>query len=205
MQRDAEATKRRLIDAGRAEFAAHGITGARVDRIAEVAQSNKAQIYHYFKNKAGLFDAVWDDLCRQIVDGLPFDVSDLPGVAVQLSDVYADYPELPRLILWQRLERGEDPPHAVATADLLSRGAAVAAGQRRGLVTDWYEPHVVMAMLLHAAAFWEFSSPDVMAVMDVRDRERRREIVRAMATGMLAESGQAEPRQAEPRQAGPER
>jgi AcrR family transcriptional regulator len=44
MPGDAEATKRRLLDAARDEFAAYGIAGARVDRIAEAAQANKAQI-----------------------------------------------------------------------------------------------------------------------------------------------------------------
>ena len=86
MQRDAEATKKRLLEAGRAEFAAHGLMGARVDRIAAAAQSNKAQIYNYFESKAGLFDAVWEDLVCQIVDAMPLDVNDLPGVAVTLSD-----------------------------------------------------------------------------------------------------------------------
>jgi AcrR family transcriptional regulator len=48
MIRDAEATRQRLLDAAAEEFAARGIAGARVDRIAQAARSNKAQIYHYF-------------------------------------------------------------------------------------------------------------------------------------------------------------
>ena len=65
--RDAEATRRRLIDAARVEFAEHGIAGARVDRIAADAQANKAQIYHYFGNKDRLFDAMWQSTARQIL------------------------------------------------------------------------------------------------------------------------------------------
>ncbi|NED86833.1 TetR/AcrR family transcriptional regulator, partial [Streptomyces sp. SID11233] len=101
MQRDAEATKQRLIAAGRAEFAAYGLSGARVDRIAEVAQCNKAQIYHYFKNKAGLFEAVWNSLVEHIIVNLPLDSADLPEVAARLSDIYAEHPELARLMTWQ--------------------------------------------------------------------------------------------------------
>jgi AcrR family transcriptional regulator len=56
--RDAEATRRRLLDAAAAEFARLGIAGARVDRIAEAARTNKAQIYHYFGSTDGLFVAV---------------------------------------------------------------------------------------------------------------------------------------------------
>ncbi len=58
--RDAAATRQRLIDAARAEFAQYGIAGARVDRIATNAGANKAQIYNYFGSKDRLFDAVWD-------------------------------------------------------------------------------------------------------------------------------------------------
>ena len=41
-RRDAEATKARILEAATAEFAAHGIAGARVDRIAASAGANKS-------------------------------------------------------------------------------------------------------------------------------------------------------------------
>ena len=44
--RDAEATKRRILDAATAEFAGHGYGGARVDQIAEAARSNKRMLYY---------------------------------------------------------------------------------------------------------------------------------------------------------------
>src|SRR6478672_5805909 len=78
MTRDAEATRQRLLEAAREEFAAYGIAGSRVDRIAAVARSNKAQIYHYFGSKDGLFDAVFDAMCRETVDAVPIDAHDLP-------------------------------------------------------------------------------------------------------------------------------
>jgi AcrR family transcriptional regulator len=185
MQRDADATKQRLIAAGRGEFAAHGLTGARVDRIAAAAQSNKAQIYHYFKSKAGLFDAVWDDLCGQIIDGLPNEPHDLPGLAVMLSDAYAEHPELPRLITWQRLERGSDPPHELSMKDLARRIAAIREAQDEGVVPTHYDAGVLFGLMLHVAAFWEFSSPDVLRSMAVGDRDVRREIVRSVAAALL--------------------
>ena len=45
MARDAEDTKRRIFEAATAEFADHGIAGARVDRIAARAGANKQLIY----------------------------------------------------------------------------------------------------------------------------------------------------------------
>ncbi|MFJ5035934.1 TetR family transcriptional regulator [Streptomyces sp. NPDC088560] len=184
MQRDAEATKQRLIAAGRAEFAAYGLNGARVDRIAEAAQCNKAQIYHYFKNKAGLFDAVWNGLVVQIVGDLALDVEDLPGVAAHLSDMYAEYPELPRLITWQRLERGGDPLNEYAVENVRVRSAAIAAEQARGGVSTRFEARVLFALMLHIAMLWDASNPEVLEVVGLDDRQQRREIVRQVVAAL---------------------
>ncbi|MEJ1935640.1 TetR family transcriptional regulator, partial [Nostoc sp. NIES-2111] len=45
-QRDADATRARILEAARTEFARLGLGGARVDEIAERARANKRMIYH---------------------------------------------------------------------------------------------------------------------------------------------------------------
>ncbi|WP_170406344.1 TetR family transcriptional regulator [Ruegeria arenilitoris] len=57
-KRDAEATKARILQAAKKEFAKHGLGGARVDEIAERANANKRMLYHYFGSKEGLFQTV---------------------------------------------------------------------------------------------------------------------------------------------------
>ena len=59
--RDAAETQKRILAAAKAEFASHGLGGARVDTIAERANANKRMIYHYFGNKEDLFRAVLED------------------------------------------------------------------------------------------------------------------------------------------------
>jgi len=54
-KRDADATRTRILQAAKKEFAKHGLGGARVDEIAERAQANKRMIYHYFGSKEDLF------------------------------------------------------------------------------------------------------------------------------------------------------
>ena len=56
--RDAERTRHAILAAATAEFAEHGLAGARVDRIAEVSGANKRMIYYYFKSKDDLYLAV---------------------------------------------------------------------------------------------------------------------------------------------------
>ena len=59
--RDADATKARILDAAKKEFARLGLGGARVDQIAEEAQANKRMIYHYFGSKEDLFQYVLEE------------------------------------------------------------------------------------------------------------------------------------------------
>lgn len=59
--RDAEATKARILDAAKKEFAKNGLGGARVDVIAEKAHANKRMIYHYFGSKEGLFQTILEN------------------------------------------------------------------------------------------------------------------------------------------------
>ena len=64
--RDAEATKARILEAAKQEFAESGLGGARVDVIAERANANKRMIYHYFGNKENLFRTVLIDAYTEI-------------------------------------------------------------------------------------------------------------------------------------------
>jgi AcrR family transcriptional regulator len=64
--RDPERTRARILEAARAEFAAHGLGGARVDRIAVAADANKRMLYYYFGNKDDLFLAVLEGAYEHI-------------------------------------------------------------------------------------------------------------------------------------------
>ena len=63
--RDAEATKKAILDAAVQEFAGRGLAGARVEDIGKRAGCNLRMIYYYFGNKEGLYVAalekVYDD------------------------------------------------------------------------------------------------------------------------------------------------
>jgi AcrR family transcriptional regulator len=186
-ERDAEATRQRLLTAARAEFAEHGIAGARWDRIAAAAKANKAQIYHYFGSKDRLFDAVWEAVVGQIIETTPIDGGDLAGFGVRISDTFAEHPEMIRLITWQRLERGEDPPNAYAVADIQRRIATIARAQADGLISGRFEAPVLFALVVHIAGLWATSSPDVLSAVHLSDADQRRDVVRSAITALLTE------------------
>ena len=63
--RDAEATKKQILDAAEAEFSRNGLSGARTEAIAKGAGVTTAMIYYYFQNKEGLYKTV---LQRPVVE-----------------------------------------------------------------------------------------------------------------------------------------
>src|SRR3954452_22537519 len=66
--RDAGRTQATILAAATREFAQHGMSGARVDRIAARAKTNKRMLYYYFGNKEGLFLAVLESAYARIRD-----------------------------------------------------------------------------------------------------------------------------------------
>ncbi len=59
--RDSEASRSSILAAALAEFAGHGLAGARMDAIAAAARVNKALLYYYFRSKDELYAAVLNE------------------------------------------------------------------------------------------------------------------------------------------------
>lgn len=165
--RDSNATRARLLDAATQEFAAHGIAGARVDRIAAAAAANKQLIYAYFGSKDGLFDAVLRQVCTALVESVPFETEDLPGYVGRLFDYAVDHPEIFRLVTWAGLER----PNAVAEYEAELYGAkltAIEERQRTGRLNTSFAPADLLALLTATAAAW-FSTSEAIRTYDSKD------------------------------------
>jgi AcrR family transcriptional regulator len=161
MSRDADATRRRLLDAAIEEFAAFGVAGARVERIAEHAGSNKAQIYHYYGSKDQLFDAAFEAIADRVISEVPMDVRDLPGYAAQLAQLFDQQPEIVRMITWQRLERGADAPVPVATASVRQKIDALAQAQAEGTLPGHFSAGALLILVFHLAATWVSAGPEL--------------------------------------------
>jgi len=56
----------RILEAAKQEFAAHGLAGARVDRIAAEAGANKRMLYYHVGNKEDLYLAVLEGAYEKI-------------------------------------------------------------------------------------------------------------------------------------------
>jgi AcrR family transcriptional regulator len=147
--RDAAVTRRRILDAAIVEFAAYGIAGSRVDRIATAAGCNKAMIYSYYGSKDGLFDAVFDVLVVGTVNDVPINAKDLPGYAAELYDQHRRHPEPLRISRWDALERGgagQRLPVVVAAAR--EKVDAIAAAQAEGRISRRFSAERLLELVL---------------------------------------------------------
>jgi AcrR family transcriptional regulator len=176
--RDSAATRRRLLEAARAEFTARGIAGARVDRIAAAANANKAQIYHYFGDKDTLFNAVLERATEEAVGAVPIEADDLPAYAARLFDYHFDHPDLLRLVTWSRLEGRTTPTtQAQRTGSYQRRSAAIKDAQRQGRITDALSASQILDMIESLAVGWTTTARGLL--VDRRRLKRERSAYRA--------------------------
>jgi len=61
------ATRARLLEAGRALFATDGYAAVSTQAIVDAAGVTRGALYHQFGDKAGLFDAVYEEVERDVV------------------------------------------------------------------------------------------------------------------------------------------
>ena len=123
--RDARATQARILDAARAEFAAHGLAGGRIERIAKSSDANVRMIYAYFGNKERLFDAVLVSAITELASTVPPTPDDLAGWTARLFDFHGTHPEVLRIAMWAQLERPESAAEPMQT--YLAKADALAA------------------------------------------------------------------------------
>ncbi|MQM27470.1 TetR family transcriptional regulator [Glycomyces sp. NEAU-7082] len=143
--RDAERTKRRLLEAALTEFAANGYAGARVSAIAERAGVNKQLVSYYFGGKEGLYRAIqreWLDRERDQAD------RDLPPDELMrwyLGQNLAD-PRIVRLVLWQAL--AGDGPDEETQEEIEAEQERMRGRQAHGEIDTDLDPAAVQLAMM---------------------------------------------------------
>ncbi|MER6847641.1 TetR/AcrR family transcriptional regulator [Streptomyces flaveolus] len=158
---DRAATTRALLDAATAEFAEHGIGGARIDRIAERAGSNKAQIYAYLGNKEQLFARVLAEQSQILSDAVPVDSSNVADYGQRLFDFFLSHREMVSLIVFEG--RHFDPLKVPDRADRADYYGSRRATFARACAGNADGPSAFF--LLMAAANWYFAAPQIVSMV----------------------------------------
>ncbi|MCM6773120.1 TetR family transcriptional regulator [Nocardia sp. CDC159] len=126
--RDAERTRRGLLEAAFDEFSTRGFAGARVGDIAARAGVNKQLITYYFGGKAGLYEALqrqWLDREAGFADPeLPLDELTVRYLRQVLAD-----PRGIRLAIWRALSDAAPTPPSTTADDLADAEKRRARGE----------------------------------------------------------------------------
>jgi TetR/AcrR family transcriptional regulator len=114
-------TRMRILDAALHEFAAHGVAGARVDRIAKAAGVNKAMIYYHFDSKEELYHTILDEFFYDVISKIRREVgaestleARLRVLAEHYNEVFAKDRTVLRLMLRELANPDSPVPERVA-------------------------------------------------------------------------------------------
>lgn len=102
-----------ILEVATQEFAAKGLSGARIDAIAEATHTSKRMIYYYYGSKEGLYVAVLEESYRRMrAIEAELHLDDLEPVAalrrlVEFTfDRHADNEDFIRLVMNENIEQG---------------------------------------------------------------------------------------------------
>ena len=152
-QRDPERTRKLILEAGAAEFAAHGYAGARIAAIAARAGVNQQLISYYFNGKEGLYQALAEHW-RQVEGEMLPAGTPLPEQVRRYALEGLANPDGVRLLAWNGLQYTgpESDPDQAPRSERLERSVAeIRALQESGRLPAELDPACLMIMLMAAA------------------------------------------------------
>ncbi len=166
-KRNADRTREKILRAAIGEFATHGYSGARVERIRQRARANTRMIYHYFGDKSRLYVAVLEHVIGQLrLEELRLEIDQVDQIdpvegLLQLFDFidqhFAAHPELMTLLSGENLLRGRFLRSSAKTPIITSplmplMEGLLRRGERKGLIRPGVDPlhlYVVMVALCY--------------------------------------------------------
>ena len=176
-------TRRRLLNAAIDEFSANGLSGARVQVIADNARANKQAIYAYYGSKEGLFVAAFDDRIVHWREAIQFDEDDLPESAGRMFDEYTRSPQTWQLMFWASIEEGGTRPPLPALSQMYEDYAErIRWAQAAGRVTARYSPPMILGLIRSLVLTWQVQAVELGARMPESPEVRRATIVEAIKT-----------------------
>lgn len=178
--RDPEATQLRILAAAEKEFAKFGLGGARVDRIAESAKSNKRMLYHYFGNKEELFAITVENAYAQFreaeaslnLDSLP-PVDAMKRLVAFIWEYFLAHPEFITLVNSENLHKAKHLKASKRTPDMSRKfmarmQALLSRGEAAGVFRHGLDP-VQVQISIAATAYYYLTNRFTGAIIFERD------------------------------------
>jgi AcrR family transcriptional regulator len=166
---DAEETRNNILEIAAREFADKGLSGARIDEIAEKTNSSKRMIYYYFGGKEELYRAVLERSYGQIrareddanFETLPADQALIAHIE-HTFDYHVNHPEFVRLVMNENIHHGAHIGHVEGLKErnksvIASLRAIIEKGVADGIFRAGIDP-VDLHMSVSALCFYNVSN-----------------------------------------------
>jgi TetR/AcrR family transcriptional regulator len=175
-KRDAAATRARILEAAKQEFAAKGLPDARIEDIAAQAGANRRMIYYYYASKEGLYLAALESVYAELLnEERKIDVEALDpieAIAELVSmkiDHYTHYPRFIAFLNMENLYRARHLKKSKRISDFQAPFTEVIArvlerGQRAGLFRKGIDP-VDLYISICALGYMYFSNQYTLGVI----------------------------------------
>ena len=199
-QRNASDSRTAILEAAGHVFAEHGLSGARIEAIAERAGVNKALLYYYFPSKDALYHAVLDEqltgfhltACRILSQEGPAAPILLKYVRTHFDFIGA-HPHYPRLFQRMMLA-GDRRSERLVTDRLIPVARGLGSLLRRGIRAGEFRPfdpgHTVISLV--ALTVFYFSAAPVIRLLNGQDpfspsslRRRKTEVLKFIRHALL--------------------
>ncbi|UFT99323.1 TetR/AcrR family transcriptional regulator [Radiobacillus kanasensis] len=148
--RDAERTRKKILQAAKKEFFERGYHGTRIESIAKRAGVKKQLIYHYFKGKDDLINQTIADF----VSAVPTENLTLPTNPVDIAEfrLEVNLNNLRDFLKFTAWEAVEELPHNVNGEEIRSKvlqsyNADMKSKQEMGLVPKELDPALITLMM----------------------------------------------------------
>jgi AcrR family transcriptional regulator len=188
-KRDSERTRKALMRAALKEFAQHGFSGGRIDRIAKSADCNIRMLYHYFGDKKGLYVAVLEAAYADIrakEAALKIDLDQpMEGMLALMRFTYIYFqtnPMFEGLLRAENMMQGKfvlrsKPVPEGAFSLKKTIGDLIASGQAKGLFRQGLDPIHTYLTITALSRFHLANAYSMSAVLgvDLRDKDWRKE------------------------------
>ncbi len=166
---DAQRSRSDILAVARAEFVEHGLSGARVDAIAEKTRTTKRMIYYYFGSKEGLYSAVLEQAyvgIRSIEAALALAHLDPLTALRRLIEATFDYddlhPDFVRLVAIENIHQADYlkrlPTMQSLNADVIATLDAILARGRAGGVFGRDCSALDLHLMISALCFFRVSN-----------------------------------------------
>lgn len=185
VSRDPERTRQKILDAATEEFARYGLGGARVDRIAVRAGTNKRMLYYYYRDKDNLFLAALEHAYARIrAAERALDLEHLaPREALARLvrftwDYFLEHPEFMTLLNSENLHKGRHVRRSPRVPQLHSPlvetlRAILRRGEREGVFRKGVDP-VQLYISIAGEGYFYLSNRYTLSQIFKRDLMDRR-------------------------------